>query len=140
MDISKNELLTVRLIYCCTWLLTGIIAACFETDLLPTGWANLGNESAYALNMLCVMLTLGGSYVALRLFTLKQIHKRISTDSKQWVKWSITRISLLSICILINLISYYALFNGSAPLYCLLITLTAFVFCWPQQEQTVEDN
>jgi len=45
------------------------------------------------------------------------------------------RIALLATAIFVNLLVYYALQSGTTPMFCLLITLAAFVFCWPKENE-----
>lgn len=104
-----------------------------ELDLLPSGYYLADNATMYFLQTFCIIITLGGCWTGLRLFSGKKVQKQISKAPNHLTKWNLIRISIVAIPLLINLESYYAIFYNSSFLYCFLITLISFVFCWPQK-------
>lgn len=137
---TGENLRWARLTYICFWTITILFALLSECNVLPTGYVQADAQTSYALNMLCVLLTLGGSWGALRLFALKGVKERISRKPHQVPQWNMLRTCILGFCILLNAIVYFALLSDTTPLYCLLITLTAFIFCWPKQDEVVKEN
>ena len=106
-----------------------------ELDVLPVAYLALDVQSAYAMNMLCVILTLAGTFISLRLFAVNKIKQEIQNAPCSITKWNIIRTIILGVCALINIMSYYALCNDTTSLYCFLITITGLVFCWPKKEE-----
>ncbi len=124
-----------RLLYTLVWVVVAVLALLWETDVLPVGFIPENQQTAYALHMLCIFLTLGCTWGGLRLFALSAVRKRIRRNGSVLSRWNVVRTSLLAVAIAVNLIVYYGLMNSSTPLYCLLITLVGFVFCWPKQNE-----
>lgn len=138
---TSPNLQFARTIYIAFWVVTALFALLSEIDILPTGYVQTDAQTSYALNMLCVLFTLGGSWGALRLFALKSVKERINKRPQQVPQWNMLRTSILGFCILLNAITYFAVLSDTTPLYCLLITLTAFIFCWPKDgEVGVKDE
>ena len=115
--------------------LTLLLAYLHESELLPTGYLKTNAQAEYSIQLFCIIITLGESWSALRLFNSKKVKKDIDDSFSALTQWNIIRILMVGIPILINLEAYYALFNNQSILYCFLITLIAFVFCWPKSRQ-----
>lgn len=140
LNHTSPNLQLARTIYIAFWVVTVLFALLSETDILPTGYLQADAQTSYALNMLCVLFTLGGSWGALRLFALKSVKERIGNRPQQMPQWNMLRTSILGFCILLNAITYFAVLSDTTPLYCLLITLTAFIFCWPKDDEIGAKN
>ncbi len=132
---SECSLKIPRCIYIAFWGLMLLYVMFSELDVLPVAYLALDVQSAYAMNMLCVILTLAGTFISLRLFAVNKIKQEIQNAPCSITKWNIIRTIILGVCALINIMSYYALCNDTTSLYCFLITITGFVFCWPKQEE-----
>lgn len=104
-----------------------------ELECLPSGYYLADNTTMYYLQMFCIIITLGGCWTGLRLFAGKKIQEQISKGQSHLTKWNLIRISIVAIPLFINLEAYYAILYNSSFLYCFLITLISFVFCWPQK-------
>lgn len=130
-----TTLLASRITYIGILILVGAFGLLSETDMIPTGYIKYNAQTEYMLHMLCVILTLGGTWSALRLFTFKGIRNKLNEHPNLLQQWNIIRICMLGTPLFINLIVYYALLSGSAPMYCFLITLFGFVFCWPKEDE-----
>lgn len=122
---------TARIIYIAIIVGVALYALLCETGFLSTAFIPANNETEYALNMLCIVFTLGTSWGGLRLLASKPIRKQLDNKPHLAPTWNIVRECILGTAIFINAIVYYGMMNGTTPLFCLLITLTAYVFCWP---------
>lgn len=132
----KVNLLFSRILYLAVWLMTALYAALCETDTLPTAYFQGDAQTTYLLHMLCVVFTLGCSWFGLRFFVLKGIRSKLQANPQQALqRMNLLRIGLVSTPIMIDLVTYYALLNSTTPLFCLLIALTALVFCWPKTDE-----
>lgn len=134
---SKPNLLFARTIYISVWCTVGLFALLCESGILPIGYVNANAQSEYALNMLCIVLTLTCTWGSLRLFAVKRVRNRLNKHPQDLPQWNFLRTGIISLSILVNLITYYGLVNSTSALFCLLITLAGFVFCWPKQDEVV---
>lgn len=124
-----------RIIYIGVWAAVTLYALLSEAELLPVAYVKATPSLDYALNMLCVVLTLGTTWGGLRLFAFKKV-KAMRTDRPSLLfSLNLLRIALLATAVFVNILVYYALQSGTTPLFCLLITLAAFVFCWPKENE-----
>lgn len=125
---------TSRIVYLSLCLLGFVYAVLCETDLLPTGYLPVTPQTAYALHMLCIVLTLAGTWGALRLFAVKRIKRALGDRPALLLPLNLLRTSIQALVIAVNLLIYYATLS-TTPLYCLLISLVGFIFCWPKDEE-----
>lgn len=135
MEKNTTNLKFARITYIAIIVLLAVLATLFETDTITNGFIKADNETAYALNMLCIVLTLGFSWGCLRLFALSKIKEQITQNVVQLTFWNIVRTTSLGLTALIDLLAYYGMMNGTTPLFCLLIALASYVFCWPKQDE-----
>jgi len=130
-----NNRLPSLLLYYSVWVVVAAYAALCEAEVLPSGYVSANAQTQYALHMLCIVLTLGGAWGALHLLS----PQRVMRFSKQRLslrrQLSLLRGAILALAIFVNLLVYYALLSGSTPLFCLLITLAAYVFCYPKKNE-----
>lgn len=131
-----KELKTARIIYIETWALLAFVAAAFESGILPAGFISVDVQQAYVLHIMCILLGIGGTFSALTLFRYKVVRKQLkaadpSEADFNLAKWNIVRTLDMGTAILFNLVVYYGTM-GTTPLYCMLIALAGFVFCWPK--------
>lgn len=129
---NNTNLRLSRIIYIAIWLIIAIVFFLSERGILPVGYLPQDAATIYMLNMLCIVLTLAGVWGGLKLFSLKNVRSHITAHPQALPFWNVMRTCILGLCNFINLIVYYALVSDTTALYCLLITLTAFVFCWPK--------
>lgn len=122
-----------RLIYIGVWVAVGLLMLLSEVDVLPTGYVRADAQTTYALHVLCIVLTLGCTWGALRLLATPAVRRNIKSRPERLPHWNLLRTGLLAFAIVVNVIVYYALLGSTTPLFCLLIALTGFVFCWPKQ-------
>ena len=128
---SQRALRTLQKIYFLLWAAVGLLALLFETDVLPTAFLPADAQTEYVCQLLCVALTLGSVPVALRLLVLPKVKMQLEKEPGRAVQWNKLRLVLMIVPILTNLVVYYALASTTGPLFCLLISLAAFVFCYP---------
>lgn len=140
MNTDRKSLLPARLIYIGVWIVVAVYAALAEAGWVSTGYVKPDATVEYALHLLCVLFTLCGTWGALRLLAFKQVRRTLTAHPQKLPQFNLVRTAVLGTAILINLLVYYALLSGTAPLYCLLITLLAFVFCWPKEGEIEEDS
>lgn len=135
MEKNTINLKFARITYIAIIVLLAVLAALFETDTITNGFIKADNETAYGLNMLCIVLTLGFSWGCLRLFALSKIKEQIAQSVARLTFWNVVRTTSLGLTALIDLLVYYGMMNGTTPLFCLLIALASYVFCWPKQDE-----
>lgn len=131
----KSYIRLARIIYIGVWAAVALYAALCEAGFSPSACLKATASLEYALNMLCVALTLGTVWGGLRLFAFKKVRKMREERPRMLLSLNLLRIALLATAIFVNLLVYYALQSGTTPMFCLLITLTAFVFCWPKEDE-----
>lgn len=129
---SSKDLILARTLYISVWAAVTIFALLCENDLLPIGYVTANAQTEYMLNLLCIVLTLTCTWGSLRLFATKKVRNSISNKTNGLCNWNLLRTSILAFSIIVNLITYYGLANSTSALFCLLITLAGFVFCWPK--------
>lgn len=129
----KNQLFPARAFYLGAWAIFLMLAGLSEAEILPTQYITPTAESMYAITLTCILMGIGGTWISLRLFTFPGVKKQIQTDEskKQLCRWNNIRTTIMSVAILFNLATYYATLH-TTPLYCMLIAIVGFVFCWPK--------
>lgn len=133
-----------RYIYIGVWALVAVLAVCDIAGLLPDGAFSPTAEERYAADVLCIALTLGCSWAALRLFAVKRVRESVGRNASTLTGWNIARTALLAVPILLNLVlalsmasgGGYGALGGNTQVYCLLVALIAFLFCWPKHGET----
>ncbi len=122
------------------WGVVGLFALLSELEVLPTAWLSPTAEVEYVCQLLCVALTLGSVPVALRLLVLPKVKMQLEKNPACVVKWHKLRLVLMVVPMVFNLAVYYALASTTGPLFCLLISLAAFVFCYPSAYEAEEKS
>lgn len=128
----KQSLLPARVTYIALWLCTGVYVCLAEADMVPVGFLPSDALAVYIFNLVSVILTMGYSWLALRLFTLKSVRNRMVSHPEAEGGMHLFRVCLMIPVVCYDLIAYYGQLSGSTPLFCLLIALVSFVFCWPK--------
>lgn len=132
---KSNNLLLARAIYISVWGAVIIFALLSECNILPSGYVEANAQTEYMLNMLCIVLTLTCTWGSLRLFATKRVKNSATQKANGLRNWNMLRTAILTFSIIVNLITYYGLANSTSALFCLLITLAGFVFCWPKNNE-----
>ena len=131
-----KDLKTPRIIYIGTWAALALVAAAFESGILAAGFISADAQQAYVLHLMCILFSIGGTFHALTIFHRKAVRKQLQASDPaeaefNLAKWNIVRTLDMAGAILFNLVVYYGTM-GTTPLYCMLIALAGFVFCWPK--------
>ena len=131
----NSVLVKLRIMFAFLGILVVIFALLHEGNFLVTGhWA--GNiEILYWANTFSILLTIGGIYLAVKLLSVKKIHRRFFKKNKEtvlrvWFRLEIIRMLLIFFVVMVDLYIYYATLEVSGGL-CALMTLLAAFFCWP---------
>jgi len=121
----------LRISYWGIWGLVALWAVLHETGLLPGGYLKPGDELNYALNLLCIVFSVGGAWLACRLFTFGRVKRCMALSARNAVRANAARLGVTALSILPGAFLYYAAENSSSILCCTLIGLTASLFCKP---------
>ena len=116
-----------------------VLAYLHESEIIGTGYWKANPQTEYFVQLFCTLSTLGLSWFSLRLFSIKKIRKIIDYCPESLRRWNLIRIAMISIPMLFNFEIYYAIIDNQSILYCFLITLIAFIFCWPQKWKPIKD-
>ena len=108
-----------------------------EFDLLPVGALVDNPQATYYMETAGILLTALCVPLALKLFSLVLKKKidflTIPLALKRYVQWSMVRLGLLEVAIVLNVLCYYlTLSTGNL---CMLIGLTASLFCLPSEKR-----
>lgn len=128
-----------RVFYLAMLAIAGCVFAFEEFDVLPKGFLQSTPQTDYVVNLICVILTLGGTWGALRLFALKNVRAKLESSPQSYFALNAVRTGIISFVLFVNLFVYYAFMNGTTSLFCMLIALVGMLFCWPGVE-TASDN
>lgn len=120
-----------RVLYLSVWVLAAFVCLFEEIDILPKGFLKGSPETDYVFHMVCITLTLGGTWGALRLFANKNIREKLASNPQSFLLLHAIRIGIIAFVLFVDIFTYYALMNGTTPLFCALITLVGLLFCWP---------
>ena len=107
----------------------------FETETLPTGVLAEEKQSEFLLVSLMELTTLGGVFLALRLFKFEAVHRDLITrKSPALFKWGMTRLALLLVPMLVNTLLYYIYMNTTFG-YMAIIQFLCLPFVFPSQNR-----
>ena len=103
----------------------------FETETLPTGVLAEEKQSEFLLVSLMELTTLGGVFLALRLFKFEAVHRDLITrKAPALLKWGMTRLALLLVPMLVNTLLYYIYMNTTFG-YMAIIQFLCLPFVFP---------
>lgn len=120
------------------WLLPLMIVVAGESEWIPVGDLADDVTMTYMLDTFGILLTAICVPLALKLFSRifrKKIDEvTIDVALKRYAFWSLIRLGFLGLPLLLNLVSYYLTLSRTG-LLCMLITLTASLFCVPSEKK-----
>ena len=121
--------------YALMWVLTVLLAALYECDILPQGLF-AGDAQGSILLTICLIP------LSLRLFNLS-LTRYVSLlplpeALKSYRRWSEIRIALLLVLALIDLSAYYWTMNTTG-LLCAGMTVIASLFCIPSKQRLLNE-
>ena len=95
-------------------------------------------DEIYYFETVGILLTALCVPLSLKLYSLvhkKKIdHMTITLALKRYVQWNIVRLGVLEVAIVVNLLCYYLTLSSTGNL-CMLIGLTASLFCLPSEKR-----
>jgi hypothetical protein len=112
----------------------------YETELLPTGVMASDKQSEFLLTTLMELVTLGGIFLALRLFKFKKVHQILcSHRAPALMKLGMLRLSLLLIPMQVNTLLYYLYMNPAFG-YMAIILLLCLPFVYPSMNRCLDET
>lgn len=112
-----------------------------ETDAIPNGYIEPNTQTEFMLNTICILITIILVPGILRLFHLNTTNglRRMNNDEalSYYHTWSFVKISVMTICMLMDAITYY-LTMTSTGILCLAVTVIITIYNWPTR-QKIED-
>ena len=134
----KQVIRNLNIAYVFFWVLPAFLLGAGELDLLPVGLFADNTLAAYYLETIGILLTAICVPLSLKLFSLvlkKKIdHLTITLALKRYMQWNMARLALLEVVIVYNIFCYYLTLGNTGNL-CMLIGLTASLFCLPGEKR-----
>ncbi|MBR5477153.1 MAG: hypothetical protein IKV19_01765 [Bacteroidaceae bacterium] len=131
----ENVLKSLKFNFATSIFATIIAIAAFETGYLTKGALamNLTADDMYYIEVSTIMLTIAIIPFALKGFS-RAMKKGSSLENsaflKLYGKWSLIRIFMLFVALVINIFAYYGLeYNGA--MYCAIISFGALIYSYP---------
>ena len=135
MSFLINWLLSGLAIVITAYLLPGVPLSGIKAALLTAIALGLINA---VIKPVLKLLTLPFTIMTLGLFSLVLKKKidflTIPLALKRYVQWSMVRLGLLEVAIVLNVLCYYLTLSNTGNL-CMLIGLTASLFCLPSEKR-----
>ncbi len=133
-----NSLRFHQLLFALILLFTATYATLSELSVLPSGFLGGNGQWQYVLDVLCVVLCIGGTYTALRLMSFAKTRRELALHgASAYFKWDALRLAILAISLFTEVFVYYATLQSQTAHYALMISLIAAVFCFPSQREVV---
>lgn len=139
--MEKKIKLAVRnlnISYVFFWVLPAFLLGAGEFGLLPVGCLVDDQRAVYYFETAGILLVAFCVPLSLKLFSLvlkKKIDNLgIELALKQYVKWSVIRLIILEIPVIVSILCYY-LASSSTGNLCMLIGMTASFFCLPGEKR-----
>lgn len=108
-----------------------VVVALYELDILPTGVLADRPQDEFLCTIAMELVTIVFIPIALRLFKTKDVDRRLDEgDIKTFKTWSIVRILMITVPLLMNTLLYY-IFMNTAFGYMALILLICLPFIYP---------
>ncbi|SHK74887.1 hypothetical protein [Xylanibacter ruminicola] len=128
MKETRNQLMAV-FIFALLFAIGAVVL--YETGFMESGLFVEQKNSEFLLTALMELLTLGGVFLALRLFKFPKVHQDLVTKKEHALfKWGILRLALLLIPMVANTYLYYMFMNTTFG-YMAIIQLLCLPFVFP---------
>ena len=142
MEKELKRLIRMKAEYALMWVLTVLLAALYECDILPQGLFAGDAQMEYIMQVTSILLTICLIPLSLRLFNLS-LTRYVSLlplpeALKSYRRWSEIRIALLLVLALIDLSAYYWTMNTTG-LLCAGMTVIASLFCIPSKQRLLNE-
>lgn len=120
------------------WIIPMCYALLHETGILPKGVLEGDAQMDYILQSIGILLTIGLTPFALRIFSLNLVKRIKELPLQQALKsyciWADVRLALLFVAAILNLQFYYLTLNTTG-LFCTVMALLASLFCVPSESR-----
>lgn len=134
----KRAVRDLNIGYVFFWVLPAFLLGAGEFELIPVGILEGNVQSTYYFETIGILLTALCVPLSLKLFSLvlkKKIdNMTITLALKRYVQMNFVRLGILEIAIVVNLLCYYLTLSNTGNL-CMLIGLTASLFCLPGEKK-----
>ena len=108
-----------------------VVVALYELDILPSGVLSDRPQDEFLCTIAMELVTIVFIPIALRLFKTKDVDRRLDEgDIKTFKTWSIVRILMITVPLLMNTLLYY-IFMNTAFGYMALSLLICLPFIYP---------
>lgn len=108
-----------------------VVAALYELDILPSGVLADRPQDEFLCTIAMELVTIVFIPIALRLFKTKDVDRRLDEgDIRTFKTWSIVRILMITVPLLMNTLLYYIFMNTTFG-YMALILLICLPFIYP---------
>lgn len=128
--------------YALMWVLTVLLAALYECNILPQGLFAGDAQMEYIMQVTSILLTICLIPLSLRLFNLSLTRHiaalPLKNALKSYRRWSEIRIALLTVASLASLSAYYWTMDTTG-LLCTGMTVIASLFCVPGKERLLSE-
>lgn len=134
----KRAVRNLNISYVFFWVLPAFLIGAGEFELLPVGNLVGDVKAVYYFETIGILLTAICIPLALKLFSLvlkKKIdNMTITLALKRYVQLNILRLGILEVTVVANIFCYYLTMSSTGNL-CMLIGLTASLFCLPSEKR-----
>lgn len=138
----KRVVRNLNISYVFFWLLPAFLLGAGEFELLPVGLFAEDVRVTYYFETIGILLTAICVPLSLKLFTLvlkKKIdHLTITLALKRYVQLYNIRLGMLEVVVLLNILCYYLAVSNTGN-FCMLMGLTASLFCLPSEKRLRND-
>ena len=132
MKETRNQLMAF-FVFAIVFALAAVVA--YETGFMESGLFTERNTSEFIFVSLMELLTLGGVFLALRLFKFDKVHDELVAKKEHALfKWGLLRLALILIPMVGNTCLYYMFMNTTFG-YLAIIQLLSLPFVYPSQSR-----
>lgn len=132
MKKTRNQLMAV--LFFAILIAVGLVVV-YETGIMEPGLFVEHKNSEFILTALMELLTLGGVFMALRLFKFQKVHHDLVNNKDHALfRWGILRLGLLLIPMVANTYLYYMFMNTTFG-YLAIIQLLSLPFVYPSMSR-----
>ena len=132
MKETRNQLMAF-FVFAIVFALAAVVA--YETGFMESGLFTERNTSEFIFVSLMELLTLGGVFLALRLFKFNKVHDDLVAKKEHALfKWGLLRLALILIPMVGNTYLYYMFMNTTFG-YLAIIQLLSLPFVYPSMSR-----
>ena len=132
MKETRNQLMAFFVV-AIVFALAAVVA--YETGFMESGLFTERNTSEFIFVSLMELLTLGGVFLALRLFKFDKVHDDLVAKKEHALfKWGLLRLALILIPMVGNTYLYYMFMNTTFG-YLAIIQLLSLPFVYPSMSR-----